>query len=82
MPIVRNTGGLRDTVVDFGDWEGFGIRFENATVWDITYSVGRAIDLYFNKEKLLKGMTEHMMQIDHSWEASASQYISLYRSII
>lgn len=82
VPIVRNTGGLRDTVVDFGDWEGFGIRFDNATVSDITYSVGRAIDLYFNKKKQFNGMIEQMMRIDHSWEASAKQYISLYRSVI
>ncbi|MFM9481497.1 glycosyltransferase, partial [Streptomyces scabiei] len=27
VPVVRNTGGLRDTVIDMGDFEGFGIRF-------------------------------------------------------
>ena len=42
--MVRNIGGLRDTVTDMGDWQGFGIRFDQPTVWDITYSVGRAID--------------------------------------
>ncbi|HLF45994.1 MAG TPA: glycogen synthase [Chitinophagaceae bacterium] len=82
VPMVRNTGGLRDTVIDFGDWEGFGIRFDNATVWDITYSVGRAIDLFFNKKIQLNGMIEQMMQIDHSWESSTNQYISLYKSVI
>jgi starch synthase len=81
VPIVRNIGGLRDTVVDFGDWEGFGIRFDHASVWDITYSVGRAIDLYINKKEQLKSMIEHMMKIDHSWESSANQYISLYHSV-
>ncbi len=81
VPMVRNTGGLRDTVVDFGDWEGFGIRFDNATVWDITYSVGRAIDLYINKKNQLKDMIEHMMKIDHSWESSANQYAALYHSL-
>jgi starch synthase len=79
--MVRTVGGLKDTVVDFGDWQGFGIRFNEATVWDITYSVGRAIDLYYNKKEQLKQMREFMMKIDHSWESSASEYISLYQSL-
>jgi starch synthase len=81
IPIVRNTGGLRDTVIDFGDWQGFGIRFNEATVWDVTYSVGRAIDLYYNQEERMKEMIGFMMAIDHSWESSAGQYISLYQSL-
>ena len=81
VPIVRNTGGLRDTVVDFGDWQGFGIKFDQATVWDITYSVGRAIDLYYNKEEQMKQMIIFMMAIDHSWESSAGEYVRLYQSL-
>ena len=38
VPMVRNIGGLRDTVTDMGDWQGFGIRFDQASVGDITYS--------------------------------------------
>jgi len=81
VPIVRNTGGLRDTVTDFGDWQGFGIRFDNATVWDVTYSVGRAIDLYNNKKELLDWMRTYIMEIDHSWDSAAQQYIDLYTSL-
>jgi starch synthase len=81
VPMVRSTGGLKDTVVDFGDWQGFGIRFDLATVWDVTYSVGRAIDLYTHKKTQLQEMIKFMMKIDHSWEASAQQYISLYESL-
>jgi starch synthase len=81
VPIVRNVGGLRDTVVDFGDWQGFGIRFEKASVQDIVYSIGRAIDLYYHKKEQLHDMIKFMMGIDHSWESSAQQYISLYQSL-
>lgn len=81
VPIVRNVGGLRDTVVDMGDWQGFGIKFDNATVWDITYSVGRAIDLYYNKKEQFDQMRNFMMGIDHSWDTSAQEYISMYQSL-
>ncbi len=81
IPMVRNIGGLHDTVTDMGDWEGFGIRFDQASVSDISYSVGRAIDLYQNKPDLYTWMREHMMTIDHSWDGSAQQYIDLYSSL-
>ena len=81
IPMVRNIGGLKDTVTDMGDPHGFGIRFDQATVGDITYSVGRAIDLYNNKPDLYSWMRGHMMTIDHSWDSSAQQYIDLYKEI-
>ncbi|GAC1660954.1 MAG: hypothetical protein NVS9B7_28830 [Flavisolibacter sp.] len=82
VPIVRSTGGLKDTVKDFGDWQGFGIRFIHADVNDITYSIGRAIDLYNNKRELFNWMRSYMMNIDHSWNASAQDYITLYESLL
>jgi starch synthase len=82
VPMVRSTGGLKDTVKDFGDWQGYGIRFNHADVNDITYSVGRAIDLYNNKRDLYNWMRSYMMGIDHSWDASATEYIKLYESLI
>lgn len=81
VPMVRSTGGLKDTVKDFGDWQGYGIRFNHADVGDITYSVGRAIDLYNNKRDLYNWMRSYMMGINHSWDESAKEYIRLYESI-
>ena len=46
IPVVRNTGGLRDTVKDLGEEGGYGILFNDAKVWDITYSIHRALQLY------------------------------------
>ena len=82
IPMVRSTGGLKDTVKDFGDWQGYGIRFNNADVNDITYSVGRAIDLYQNKKDLYNWMRSYMMHLDNSWDASAKEYILLYKSLM
>jgi len=81
VPMVRNTGGLRDTVVDFGDINGYGIRFDHANVGDISYSVGRAIDLYHNRPEHYQWMRKYMMQLDNSWDMSAQQYVSLYQSL-
>ena len=81
VPMVRSIGGLKDTIKDFGDWQGYGIRFDQASVGDITYSVGRAIDLYTNKPDLYQWMRSHMMTIDHSWDSSAQQYIDLYNTL-
>ena len=82
IPMVRSVGGLKDTVTDMGDWQGNGIRFNHPTPWDISYSVGRAIDLYQNKPDLYNWMRGHMMTIDHSWDQSAQQYIDIYRELI
>jgi starch synthase len=79
IPIVRNTGGLRDTVKDFGEPNGYGICFNHASVGDITFSVYRAIELY--KDILqLNEIVEQVMQIDNSWENSAGAYIDLYQT--
>ena len=81
VPIVRSTGGLRDTVIDFGDFQGFGIRFNQANVEDITYSIGRAVDLYTNKKDLFDWMRTYIMGIDHSWTASTAEYIAVYERL-
>ncbi len=77
IPIVRNTGGLKDTVKDFGDEGGYGICFNEASVGDICYSVHRAVQLYEQQERLNE-IRKKIMQINNSWEKSAEMYIDLY----
>jgi starch synthase len=80
VPVVRSIGGLKDTIVDYGEEGGFGIRFNNAGVWDITYSIHRAQQLFEDTEKF-KAIRKQIMEIDNSWESSAEKYINLYTSI-
>lgn len=80
VPVVRSTGGLKDTVIDFGEPGGYGIRFNNASVWDITYSIHRAVELYDDAEKMDE-IRATMMNINNSWESSAEKYVNLYSSI-
>lgn len=80
IPIVRRTGGLQDSVIDFGD-NGNGICHDQATVGDICYSIERGIHLYNDKEKLNK-IREKGMTTDHSWERACQEYLTLYNLII
>ena len=80
IPIVRRTGGLRDTVIDFGD-DGNGICHDQATVGDICYSIERAIRLYGDKQQLNK-VIKRGMNADHSWERVCQEYIEMYQLLI
>lgn len=77
VPMVRSTGGLKDTVVDIGGAEGFGIRFFHASVDDIAHAIYRATELYANK-KQMESVRKKMMQIDHSWESVVARYNDVY----
>ncbi len=77
VPMVRSTGGLQDTVKDMGETDGFGIRFNNASIGDIHYSVSRAITV-FNDKTHFNWMRKFMMQIDHSWESTVAEYDKVY----
>ena len=80
IPIVRRTGGLKDTVIDFGD-NGNGICHDQATVVDVCYSIQRAVNLYKDKKKL-NDIQKLGMAIDHSWESVCHKYIETYNLII
>ena len=80
VPVVRRTGGLKDTVIDFGEEGGYGVCFDQASVADVLYSMSRAISLYAEKESLKK-VRLRMMQVPTSWEKSALEYIQLYSTI-
>jgi starch synthase len=77
VPVVRNTGGLHDTVIDYGDKNGYGIRFNHASVQDMTHSVWRSVELYHQPE-MLKEIRQRMMELDFSWETSVRAYLDLY----
>jgi starch synthase len=80
VPIVRRTGGLRDTVIDFGD-DGNGVCHDQASVEDICYSVNRAVNLYDDKSGF-NNIIKKGMAIDHSWERVCQEYIETYNQII
>jgi starch synthase len=80
MPLVRSTGGLKDSVIDFESKNGYGIRFENTNVDDICTAIDRAVKVYADTAKL-QTLRKRMMGLDFSWDVSAKKYIELYNSI-
>jgi len=80
VPVVRRTGGLRDTVPDIGDG-GIGICHDQASVVDVCHAIARALELFTDVKKF-DAVRKTAMKIDHSWDKAAQHYIELYQSII
>lgn len=82
VPIVRKTGGLADTVIDYDrdNINGNGFTFEEFTSDALFDAIMRARNLYYNTGKwhevMLRGMSA-----DFSWNNSAEKYISLYQKL-
>ncbi len=80
IPIVRETGGLRDSIHDSGDGQGNGFTFANYTAHDLYGACSRAKDGYENPEGW-GILVKRAMECDFSWEKSAKQYEALYEEI-
>ncbi|MBC7902432.1 MAG: glycogen synthase [Gemmatimonadaceae bacterium] len=80
IPMVTKTGGLKDTVKDFGEPQGYGICFDHPAVGEITHAVYRAVELY-QQETKVKNIRKKIMQLDFSWNTSAKKYLDLYESL-
>lgn len=80
VPLVRRVGGLKDTVVDYGEPDGYGICFNHTAVGDLTHAFWRAVELYHAPETL-KAVRKKMMNLDFSWESSIRKYLDLYQRI-
>ena len=81
IPIVRETGGLNDTIKDSGDGVGNGFTFKSYNAHDMLNTVWRAITGYADKEGWAV-LRDRAMKCDNSWGTSANAYIKLYKEII
>lgn len=80
IPIVRETGGLRDSISDAGGKDGNGFTFKTYNAHDMLHACERAKAYYDKKAKWDKLVT-HAMQQDFSWAKSAELYMGLYREL-
>ncbi|MBQ3919629.1 MAG: glycogen synthase [Oscillospiraceae bacterium] len=80
IPIVRETGGLRDSVRDAGGENGNGFTFKTYNAHDMLNAVTRAKDRFDDREGWKKLMVD-AMNCDYSWHSSAKLYIGLYKEL-
>ncbi len=84
VPIVRETGGLKDTVQPYdGSWsEGNGFTFTQYSAVKLLDAINDAKTVYFTDRWHWDEIVQRNMKKDVSWEASATKYLALYDEII
>ena len=81
VPVVREVGGLKDTIKDFGcNQGGNGYTFSSVSSKDFEYSVRRAIEDY-NNTKEWENKVKTVMSVDFSWRRSMNNYVKVYKEI-
>jgi len=83
VPLVRETGGLADTVIRYNEktGQGNGFMFKKYNTIDFLAELKHAIKIYNNKEAWAK-IVRNGMKADFSWNSSAKKYIELYKTIL
>ncbi len=81
LPIVRATGGLDDTVVNYNEatGDGTGFKFWEPSPRALYYTVGWAISTYYDRKQHMAKLVSAAMRQDFSWGRSALEYVKLYR---
>ena len=80
IPIVRETGGLKDTVAPLNEFEstGTGFSFRNYNAHEMLNTIRYAEHIYYDKKREWNKMVDRAMAADFSWEVSAKRYQEMY----
>ena len=83
VPIVRETGGLKDTVTPFNEFtgEGNGFSFTNYNAHDMLYTIERAMKFYHDND-IWNGIFKNVIKMNFSWRKSAKKYKALYEQLL
>lgn len=84
IPIVRETGGLKDTVIPYNKYtgEGDGFSFSNINAHEFLFTIKAACTLWRQKDDVWEGLVKSAMKKDFSWASSAKAYIDLFESLM
>ena len=84
LPVVRETGGLRDSVIPYNQYtgEGTGFSFANYNAHELLFKLKDAILLYQEQPEAFDALRQNAMQCDFSWNRSAEQYRALYLKLL
>ena len=81
VPIVRETGGLKDSITDCGDGEGNGFTFKTYDAYDMLGAIYRGVEAYGDKSNW-DILVKRALECDMSWGKSANEYIKMYKALI
>ena len=83
VPIVRQCGGLADTIKPFNEYEGTGngFSFSNYNAHDMKNVINYALSVYFDAPKW-RSLLKNVISVDFSWNVSAKKYIDIYKSLM
>lgn len=83
LPVVRKTGGLKDSVSPYNRFtgEGNGFSFANYNAHELLYTLQRALELWQQPEAWQRLVAQAMAE-DHSWQRSAQQYAAVYQGLL
>ena len=83
VPIVRETGGLKDTVRPYEAWRdsGNGFTFANYASADMLYVIREAVELYRESPEAFARLRRRAMSGDFSWARSAREYLRIYAGV-
>ncbi len=81
VPIIRQVGGLRDSIIDCGEENGIGITFYEYNADVMLDNIRRGVYLYFDRPDEFKKIRNRGMQTDFTWARSAQSYLALYNDI-
>lgn len=82
IPVIRETGGLKDSITDSRDGKGNGFTFKSYLSSDMLESIYAAINLYNDDKKAWATLVDRALACDNSWGKSAKEYIKLYKNIV
>ncbi len=84
VPMVRETGGLKDTVIPFNEFEGVGtgFSFTNYNAHEMLDTIRYAKHVFYEQKEAWNKIIERAMTTDYSWNASAVKYQELYDELV
>lgn len=83
LPITRETGGLRDTVLAYNQYtgDGNGFTFLNYNAHDMLHVIENAVEMYNTDRKTFNALAVRAMQGHYGWDRSAQTYLELYNKL-
>ena len=83
LPVVRETGGLKDSVLPYNQYtgEGTGFSFANYNAHEMMFTLFNAADIYTGQPEVWQQLRENAMSQDFSWARAAREYCTLYNQL-